>query len=258
MYYDQHMHTHFSPDSSEHFENYLALSDKPIVTTEHLDYFVPSQDEDDYIPDFSGYSKEIERLNREHDNRILKGIEVGFTMGDKEAISDYLRGKDLDILLLSIHHNGRYNFMQVGNDDVPLAETLEEYYSLMLEGVQEFPQANVLAHFDYGLRGYDVSVEELKAAEPKLKQIFEAMIQRSIAFELNTSSMYKHENAHLFDYAIELYQSVGGKLFTVGSDAHRAEDYEAYFEEAFDMLKRNGVKELAVYRNQKHKLVPVP
>ena len=37
-YYDQHLHTYFSPDSSETFENYLLQSDLPVVTTEHLDF----------------------------------------------------------------------------------------------------------------------------------------------------------------------------------------------------------------------------
>lgn len=36
-YYDQHMHTYYSYDSEEHFENYLPLADdKFLVTTEHL------------------------------------------------------------------------------------------------------------------------------------------------------------------------------------------------------------------------------
>ena len=37
-YYDQHMHTHFSPDSAESFENYLEQTDGLLVTTEHLDF----------------------------------------------------------------------------------------------------------------------------------------------------------------------------------------------------------------------------
>lgn len=258
MYYDQHMHTHHSPDSTERFEKYLALSDKPIVTTEHLDFFSPSQNKSDHIPDFAAYEKEIERLNARYGNRILKGLEVGFRKEDEKAILNFLDEKELDLMLLSIHHNGRYNFMKVGNDDVPLDRTLEEYYSMMLEGVRSFPQANVLAHFDYGLRRYDVSIEELQTVERKLKRIFEEMIRHDIAFELNTSSMYKHNNVHLYEYAIVLYQSVGGKLFTVGSDAHKAEDYEAHFDKAFDLLKRQGVQKLAVFKNLEYRLVPVP
>lgn len=258
VYYDQHMHTYFSPDSKEQFENYLEQSSKPLITTEHLDYFSPHQTSDDVIPDFVAYSKTIAHLNEQYDGRIRKGIEVGFTYPDRDKIQAFLRGKDYDLILLSIHHNGKYNYMQLSNSDIPLAENLEDYYSLMLQGVKEFPNANVLAHFDYGLRGYDVTVADLKQVEDKLVRIFQTIIQNNQAFELNTKSMYRHGNAHLYDYAIALYQSVGGKLFTVGSDAHKAEDYELHFQDAFRMLQAHGVKELVTYHKQEPVLVALP
>lgn len=257
-YYDQHMHTHFSPDSSEKFERYLDQSDKTIVTTEHLDFFSPQQNKKDFIPDYEGYSKKIQCLNEQYDNRILKGIEVGFTYPDKEKIQAFLKGKEYDLILLSIHHNGQYNFMKLSNDDRPLVENMEDYYTLMLQGIQEFPQANVLAHFDYGLRGYEVTVDELKEVENQLLQVFKAAVQNQLAFELNTRSMYEYGNAHLYEYAIDLYRSVGGELFTVGSDAHSAEVYEFHFDDAFAMLKKHGVEELVVYRQQEPTKVKIP
>lgn len=256
-YYDQHMHTHFSPDSSEKFERYLVQSDKTVITTEHLDFFSPQQQSKDTIPDYDGYIREINRLNAQYGNRILKGIEVGFTHPDRDKIREFLKGKDYDLILLSIHHNGKHNFMNLSNEDIPLKENMDEYYTLMLQGVQELPNANVLAHFDYGLRGYEVSVEELKMVEDKLIKVFQAAIQKDLAFELNTKSMYHHGNAHLYEYAIDLYRSVGGKWFTVGSDAHKAEDYEFHFTEAFDMLKRHGVEELVTFQQQEPTIVPL-
>lgn len=257
-YYDQHMHTYFSPDSVEHFENYLEQNDKPLITTEHLDFFSPQQANDDVIPDYVSYSAEVDRLNKRYDNRLLKGIEVGFTYADRDKIQDFLRGKAYDLILLSIHHNGKHNFMMLDDSDVPLEENLVEYYDLMLEGVKHFPNANVLAHFDYGLRSYDVTVEELKMVEDRLKEIFKVVIQNGQAMELNTKSMYKHGNAHLYEYAIELYQSVGGELFTIGSDAHNANDYEYHFKDATKILEQRGVKELVVFQKQKPIMVDLP
>lgn len=257
-YYDQHMHTYFSPDSVEKFENYLKQSDKTLITTEHLDFFSPYQNQADVIPDFPGYTAKIEQLNKEYDNRVRKGIEVGFTYPDKDRIQDYLSGKDFDLILLSVHHNGQYNFMNIGNEDVPLTEHLNDYYSRMLQAVQEFPNANVLAHFDYGLRGYTVTVDELRQVEKKLLKVFKTAVQNELAFELNTKSMYRHGNAHLYEYAIDLYLSAGGKMFTLGSDAHKAEDYEFHFKEAAEMLKRHGVEQLVTFQQQEPSFVPIP
>lgn len=259
QYYDQHLHTYFSPDSAETFENYLRQSDLPLVTTEHLDYFSSLQQLPNVIPDFDGYSDTIRQLNEKHDQRLLKGLEAGFTYGDRHRIAEFIEGKDYDLILLSMHHNGRHGFMHLNHDTKSLSEHLQEYFSLMLEAVQNAPYANVLAHFDFGLRGYDgVEVEDLAPVEDKLTAIFKRMISNQQAFELNTRSMYRYDNAHLYDHVIGLYQSLGGKLFTVSSDAHVAADYQLRFTDAFDMLKRHGVKELAVFKNQEPRLVRVP
>lgn len=258
-YYDQHLHTHFSPDSRETFENYLALSDLPMITTEHLDYFSSLQKIDDVVPDYAGYSATVDELNTTYDNRLLKGIEIGFTYADRHRIEEFLEGKTYDLKLLSIHHNGRHGFMTLNHDQKPLDTHLDEYFNLMLQGVQNAPYANVLAHFDFGLRGYDeVQLADLERKEAILSQIFKRMIQQDQALELNTRSMYRYGNAHLYDYAIGLYKQLGGQLYTVSSDAHRAADYQLHFKEAFAMLRQHGVQKLAVYQKQTALLVPIP
>lgn len=258
-YYDQHLHTYFSPDSIEEFENYLKKSDLPVVTTEHLDYYSSFQNMDDVIPDYEGYSKKIKELNEIYDNRLLRGIEVGFTYPDRHKIEEFMTGKEFDIVLLSIHHNGEHGFMHLNNDTKELNEHLEEYFGLMLQGIQHTPYANVLAHFDFGLRGYDnVTVEELSRFEGILTKILKAMMANNQALELNTRSMFRFGNAHLYDYVIELYRNLGGEMFTVSSDAHVAEDYELHFKEAFEMLKKHGVEKLVVFQNREPHFVDMP
>lgn len=258
-YYDQHLHTYFSPDSSEDFENYLRQSDVPFVSTEHLDLFSPYQRADDVIPDYEGYSEKVDQLNEIYDNRLLKGIEIGFTYPDRQRIESLVKDKDYDIKLLSIHHNGRHGFMTLNHDTKDLQTHLGEYFSLMLEGVKNASYANVLAHFDFGLRGYDdVSVEDLYPSEKVLTEIFKTMIDQEQALELNTRSMYRYDNDHLYDYAIELYQSLGGKMFTVSSDAHVASDYQLHFEDAFKKLRDHQVTQLVIFNKAEPTYVPIP
>lgn len=259
QYYDQHLHTYFSPDSTETFENYLKQSDLPLVTTEHLDYFSSLQNMPNVIPDFDGYSATIRELNETNNQRLLKGLEAGFTYDDRHRMKDFVDGKDYDIILLSIHHNGRHGFMHLNHDTRSLPDHLHEYFDIMLKGVQNTPYANVLAHFDFGLRGYDnVSIEDLAPVEDKLTEIFKTIITNDQALELNTRSMYRYDNAHLYDHIIGLYRSLGGKMFTVSSDAHVAADYQLHFSDAFSMLKQHDVKELVVFKNQEPTFVTLP
>lgn len=258
-YYDQHLHTYYSPDSTEDFENYLRQTDLPLVSTEHLDYYSPNQGIKDAILDYDSYSEMVRRLNKKYNNRLLKGIEVGFTFKDRLRIEEFLENKEFDIILLSIHHNGKQGFMTLNHETKDLTDHLVEYYDLMLEGITHAPYANVLAHFDYGLRGYDnVRVSDLKKVEDKLKAIFKVIIDQNQAMELNTRSMYRFENAHLYDYAIGLYRSLGGKMFTVSSDAHVAEDYQLKFSDAYSLLRKHGVEELVVFKKQRAQFVPLP
>src|SRR5699024_11307645 len=53
---------------------------------------------------------------------------------------------------------------------------------------------------------------------------------------------------YLYDYAIGLYKSVGGDMFTVSSDAHVAGDYQLGFEEAFNKLRNHDVNQLVVFQ----------
>lgn len=197
-------------------------------------------------------------MNETYNGRILKGIEIGYTPGDRNEIRDYLKGKTYDVMLLSVHQNGKYDFMQKEILEQTLEETLEEYYSLMLAAVTDFKEANILTHFEYGLRLYDVTVADLEKVEPLLLQVFKKAVENNLAFELNSKSMFKYGNAHLYEYGIELYKEAGGTLFTVGSDAHVAADYEAHFVDMFAMLGRHGVEELVVFKNQQPTMVKRP
>lgn len=117
-YYDQHMHTHFSPDSAESFENYLEQTDGLLVTTEHLDFHDAYNGGVDTVLDYAAYSDKIDALNAIHDGRIRRGIEVGYTPESHARIMSYLEGKTFDVILLSVHQNGRYDYLQPIIDEI--------------------------------------------------------------------------------------------------------------------------------------------
>ncbi|OTN89742.1 hypothetical protein A5819_002240 [Enterococcus sp. 7E2_DIV0204] len=258
-YYDQHLHTHHSFDSNESFENYLDRFCPTIfVSTEHLDFKNPYVNGEDSIPEYSAYKKELNHLHSRYDTKLLRGIEVGYVDTHKEMIEHFLASNHYDIILLSIHQNGTIDYMDESVKDLDVADLIDDYYSRMLDAVQSVEFANVLTHFDYGVRLLQLSVDEFKKmAEPYLIDIFKIMIDKRIAFELNAKSFIKYENKALYEYAIPLYISLGGTLFTLGSDAHVAQDYELGFEEMKNLLRKNDVTLLALYDNQQLTLVPI-
>lgn len=256
IYYDQHLHTHHSFDSEERFENYLNKTDNTLVTTEHLDFYNPADEFKDSLPDFITYNQEINELEEKYNRNILRGIEVGYVPSQHDVITEFVEKSPYDLILLSTHQNGKIDFMD------PIVRTMEkkrlvtEYYEQMILSVENMTQANILTHFDYGMRQLDISAEEYQQlAEPLLIELFKKVIDKKLAVELNAKSFVKYNNQHLYDYAIPLYISLGGELFTLGSDAHVSEDYELGFKEMGQLLKKHNIEKLATFKKQKMSLV---
>ncbi len=255
-YYDQHLHTHFSYDSDADFLPYLEAFAGYIVTTEHFDLANPVTKQDD-APDYQAYTQTIDELNKKYGNRILKGIEIGYIASEKERILAYLADKTYDLKLLSVHHNGQFDYLDDFVADMDPNDIIPAYLSQLEEAVATIP-ANVFAHFDYGFRLFDLTPVDLKKFEPQLIRLFQAVIDKQLAFEVNAKSAYLYHNLALYDYAIDLYQSLGGTLFTIGSDGHKLEHFRLHFDDLFSLLHKKGVTELATYQNGHVKMVPFP
>ncbi|MDR1567393.1 MAG: PHP domain-containing protein [Streptococcaceae bacterium] len=254
-YYDQHLHTDFSYDSEESFERYLEAFSGFIVTTEHFDLANPVTGEDN-IPDYLAYTQKVDQLNQKFDNRILKGIEIGYFAGEKQRTLDYLDDKDYDLKLLSVHHNGVFDYLDDFVASMDYNEIIPQYLAKLTEAIDSIP-ANVLAHFDYGFRLFDLSVHDLKRYETQLIDVFKASIEHNLAFEINAKSAYLYHNLTLYDYAIDLYRSLGGKRFTIGSDGHKLEHFRLHFDELINLAKEKGIKQLATYQKGQVKMVDI-
>jgi len=249
-YYDQHMHTHFSPDSAESFENYLEQTDSLLVTTEHLDFHDAYNNGVDTILDYAAYSDKIDALNVIHDGRIRRGIEVGYTPESHAQIAAYLEGKAFDVILLSVHQNGRYDYLQPIIDEMDPKAVMQEYFALCTEAVRQVDGANVFAHFDYGIRRLPVTVSDLQEFEPALKELLDAILAKKMALELNTRSMYEYNNVDLYRYMIGLYLKMGGTHFSLGSDAHSIKKYRYHFDDAIALLRESGVTGLTQFKDR--------
>ena len=252
--FDQHVHSNFSFDSNEDLENYINVSNKnDIVTTEHLDFANPIINYEDSSINYSKYIEEIDSLNKKYSNKFFSGIEIGYTQKSEKKIEDFLKDKNFNLKLLSIHQNGLYDYMCVNKKLISLEALIQEYFEQMIQALESSIEFNVLAHFEYGIRIVDISVTDFDSLASKfLNKIIELIVKKEIAFEVNTKSMYKYKKENLYSYMIEKHLKKGGKLFTLGSDAHNIKDYAYKFDEARKFLladlQKNGknLKEIVI------------
>ena len=250
--FDQHVHSNFSFDSNEDLENYINVSNKnDIVTTEHLDFANPIINYEDSSINYLKYIEEIDSLNKKYSNKFFSGIEIGYTPNSEKRIEDFLKDKNFNLKLLSIHQNGIYDYMCVNKKLISLEALIQEYFEQMIQALESSIEFNVLAHFEYGIRIVDISVTDFDSLARKfLNKIIELIVKKEIAFEVNTKSMYKYKKENLYSYMIEKYLKKGGKLFTLGSDAHNIKDYAYKFDDARKFLLARNVKEIILFKDK--------
>ena len=250
--FDQHVHSNFSFDSNEDLENYINVcNENDIITTEHLDFENPVINYKDSSIHYLKYIEQIKNLNKKYPNKFFSGIEIGYTPNSEKRIEDFLKNKNFNLKLLSIHQNGIYDYMCVNKKLISLDALIKEYFEQMIQALESSIKFDVLAHFEYGLRMIDISVIEFdNLASVFLNKIIELIVKKEIAFEVNTKSMYKYKKENLYNYMIEKYIGEGGRLFTLGSDAHNIKEYAYKFDEAKKFLLSKNIKEIILFKDK--------
>ena len=141
--------------------------------------------------------------------------------------------------------------MCVNKKLISLEVLIQEYFEQMIQALESSIEFNVLAHFEYGLRMIDISVTDFdNLASVFLNKIIELIVKKEIAFEVNTKSMYKYKKENLYNYMIEKYIKKGGRLFTLGSDAHNIKEYAYKFDEAKKFLLSKNIKEIILFKDK--------
>ena len=250
--FDQHVHSSFSFDSNENLENYINVcNENDMITTEHLDFENPIINYKDSSIDYLKYVGQIKNLNKKYSNKFFLGIEIGYTPNSEKRTEDFLKDKNFNLKLLSIHQNGNYDYMCVNKKLISLEVLIQEYFEQMIQALESSIEFNVLAHFEYGLRMIDISIIEFdNLASVFLNKIIELIVKKEIAFEVNTKSMYKYKKENLYNYMIEKYIKKGGRLFTLGSDAHNIREYAYKFDEAKKFLLSKNIKEIILFKDK--------
>jgi histidinol-phosphatase (PHP family) len=229
---DYHIHTEYSYDSIIKAESLIdkaiAMDYKLIAITEHLD-LLPWEVSGFGLPAYKKYVRQMGSYQEKFQTRLklLCGLEVG----DYHRVLPYAREllAELDVELIT----GAVHFLaDRTNVAIPLphaltADEIRDYYLQNLALVQDC-DIDILAHLGVYKRYYTAEPDE-SACNWIWKDIFQCMIERGIALELNFSGLRKPYGRILPERGqIELYLGLGGKLVTFGSDAHQMEHFDLH------------------------------
>lgn len=191
---------------------------------------------------------------------VLRGIELGDGFFNYEVYEKALSLCRYDVVIGSVHiwKNGDkaeiisiFDFSSVPYEKVE--EIMDSYFDDVLTTVQT-QNIDILAHLTYPLRyiNYKHGVGiKLSKYEKKIEKILQIIIEKGIALEVNTSSVDTLGSLMPPPDIIKKYYDMGGRLITLGSDAHVAENASKAFFDTAEVIKEIGFKKIYYYKNRK-------
>ena len=207
---------------------------------------------------FEKYSQEIEscRNRFKGDIEILKGLEICSPQFNIDSIIKIVKDEGIDFIIGSVHDidGPKLRKFIEGKSN---QEAYEGYFKKVLE-VSQKGEYDILGHIDL-LKRYAFEVlgnYEFIDFEVIIGEILKNVIKRGKAIELNTSGLESGAK-ELFPSieVLKLYKEVGGKLITIGSDAHSTDKLGCNHKAAVEVLRRLGYKEYYYYKQRKpHRL----
>ncbi|MCR5099396.1 MAG: histidinol-phosphatase HisJ family protein [Lachnospiraceae bacterium] len=257
--WDTHLHTEFSGDSQAKVGDMIAAGRAKglsgMTFTDHLDWNYPKEP-GRFDLDFYGYHDAMNRaLTENPDIEIRTGIEIGLQPHLAERHREFLNKVPFDFVIGSIHVVDGMDpyypeYFEGRNGD----EGYGQYFECMKQNIVEFSDFDTLGHLDYvvryGLRNLGAVQGAMTFSKHRdvIEEILDFLIKNEKSLEVNTGSFRNNMTEPNPSYEIiRLYREMGGRLITIGSDAHKPENVADGFEKVVPRLREMGFSSQAVY-----------
>lgn len=268
---DSHSHSTCSPDGHNAPAEMLKKADELGLYAYTLSDHCECQS---YEGEFKESSAEARRQMKEiaesvpHSVKFYFGIELGQANHNLAAANEIADDDTYDFILGSLHNlrnrEDFYYFQQAKHgekiDEDNLTDyILSEYLKELLE-VVEWGRFDSLAHITYPLRYIFPagSHPNYHNQQELLEQVLAELIKKDKALEMNTSRLWRTDGVVLPDLEVfKLYKQMGGRLVTLGSDAHCTDDLGKGIDMGLDLLKEAGFSEFAVYERHTPTMLPI-
>lgn len=256
---DQHTHTHYSPDANQEttFIDYVnqarSLGFSGVMVTEHVDYDSPDPLFQKII-DYDQYFNDIEYARKITGFDVRVGVELGYQKVSVPKMKKLVSSFPFDFVILSVHLiDGEDPYYGAYFKGKTQEESIRRYFEEVLESVKTVDDYDVFGHLDHIIRYGEFAQRTYAYDHYKslLDSILTTIIEKGKGIEINMSGM---DDITGFSYpsleVLKRYKDLGGKIITIGSDAHRYQDLGRYFKKAKEILLEAGFDEVAIYQKR--------
>lgn len=255
---DYHVHTIYSDGKhqpEEYIEAAIKLGLKEIGFSDHLN---PLGGDLSWCMDhrrLPSYAEHILALKKKHsDIAVRLGLEIDYLPGTDKVTEEIISSAPFDYIIGSVHYMGEETvdlgpeFYLGKNIDL----IYENYFNLVCEAAST-GFYDIMGHADL------VRIHRFRP-ENDITHLYSMMASafeiHDVAFELNTNG--RNKPLHDF-YPDKNYLNIfaeHGVPVCVNSDAHFPDRTGQFFGEAYDLLKRAGYSEMAVFSGRDRFMIP--
>ncbi len=225
MLFDTHIHTRYSTDSNMAVEAAVKRGGElglGIIFTEHMDLAYPEPDA--FTFDVKQYFKDYIQYRSD---KVLLGIEVGMRPDCLEDNRRIVADSSFDYVIGSIHVVDNIDIYQESfYHSRPKREVYGRYFEAMLSCLKTYDFVDSLGHIDYIARyaRYEDPDVHYHEFSDWIDEILMTAAQKEKAIEINTRRLISPEAVAGLLPIYKRFYELGGRMVTIGSDAHKPED----------------------------------
>lgn len=251
--FDSHTHTKYSHDADKSAEvrhSCLAAVEKGLTHLAITDHYDINEITEGILPtpDLDRRSEDILSAKEEFGGKLVisHGIELGQAIQYPDKANALLDKYKFETVIASVHDmRGHIDFYHWDMKSLTEEELRKMWtdYLVDIEETVDFGRSDILAHLNYPLRYAMIAGRHLDVSFSKdaMARIMKKAIARDMLFEVNSSGFRQGIGAPLpSGDIIALYKECGGRLISVGSDAHTPRDIAADYDITADYIKKYG------------------
>ncbi len=255
---DSHVHSTISHDGISTFLEYICVARQKkvdeITFTEHWDDYTGIKTNLKTL-DISYYLEKYLEIKDDSKIKTNFGIEFGLQPDIVKTIQSLVKKYPFDFIIGSSHITCKkdMSFDRSFFDGLDRKQAYLNYFKEVLENIKKYQEFDVYGHLDYVVRYGGYSEKKIDYLEFKeiLDEILLNLIKKDKGIEINTSGLrYGLSSFHPNLEILKRYKELGGKILTVGSDAHKVDDLASNFNFVYEVLESLGYEEVAVYHNR--------
>lgn len=224
----------------EHYEN-----------TELFDYF-------NCKDDFEASLSAVTALKEQYpDFNLICGTELGQPVAALDIAEKCISDPRLDFVIGSIHQitNEKdfyyINYYRMSTDEIN--KLLEGYFNEIYE-LCKWGKFDVLGHLTYCLRYMKIRnniTPNMKLFDEIITECLRTLADKGKGIEINTSGIRQGFGTTFPSLKyIKLFRELGGKIISVGSDAHKVRDLGANISDGIELAKAAGFNEICYFKKR--------